>query len=164
MKIKELAQFGDLTEKEIKERKWRHPRIFKKGCSIVFKYYAISRDGLVIRISPPLKWSMAYTGQLLSKYVQNGYVHVNLKSPEVGIRQRKIRFHRLLWETFVGEIPEGLQINHKDLNKENNLLSNLELMSPGENTRHAHKNGIGRDGINFCNNDVGQRGVIHGTT
>lgn len=50
--------------------------------------------------------------------------------------------HRLVWLTFNGEIPVGLQINHKDGNKHNNDLGNLELLTPGDNQRHAYSNGL----------------------
>ena len=42
--------------------------------------------------------------------------------------------HRLVYATFVGEIPDGLQVNHIDECKENNVLSNLNLMTAKENT------------------------------
>ena len=45
--------------------------------------------------------------------------------------------HRTIWEAFHGKIPDGIQINHKDLDRENNALKNLELTTPKENTRHA---------------------------
>jgi len=45
--------------------------------------------------------------------------------------------HRVIWEAFVGPIPEGYQINHKDFDKANNRFSNLELLTPQQNTQHA---------------------------
>ena len=50
--------------------------------------------------------------------------------------------HRLVWETFRGEIPYGMVINHLDGNKANNKLSNLQICSPKENSAHAFKNGL----------------------
>ena len=51
----------------------------------------------------------------------------------------KVKFnrpiHRLVWETFNGEIPEGLEIDHMDNNRKNNALSNLQLVTRTENNR-----------------------------
>jgi len=40
----------------------------------------------------------------------------------------KKRIHRYVWEYYNGEIPEGYQIHHRDKDKSNNDISNLELM------------------------------------
>lgn len=47
------------------------------------------------------------------------------------------RVHRVVWEAFNGPIPERLEINHKDLDRANNRLENLELVTHQQNTRHA---------------------------
>lgn len=47
--------------------------------------------------------------------------------------------HRLMYEAFVGPIPNGIQINHKNGAKSDNRLDNLELMTPAENTRHGFR-------------------------
>ena len=46
--------------------------------------------------------------------------------------------HRFIFETFKGEIPSDKQTDHIDNNKENNSLSNLQLLSPSENTKKSH--------------------------
>ena len=38
------------------------------------------------------------------------------------------RLHRVVWEFYNGEIPEGCHIHHKDENPANNAIENLELM------------------------------------
>lgn len=43
--------------------------------------------------------------------------------------------HKLVYETFRGPIPENYEINHKDHNKQNTALSNLELVTSAENKR-----------------------------
>jgi len=45
--------------------------------------------------------------------------------------------HRMVWEAFNGPIPGRLEINHKDLNRSNNNLENLELLTHRENVQHA---------------------------
>lgn len=46
--------------------------------------------------------------------------------------------HRLVWEAFNGPIPGRLEVNHKDLNRANNRLENLELLTHQQNVQHAH--------------------------
>jgi hypothetical protein len=46
--------------------------------------------------------------------------------------------HRLVWEAFNGDIPGRLEVNHKDLDRANNRLENLELLTHRENVNHAH--------------------------
>lgn len=46
--------------------------------------------------------------------------------------------HRLVWETFVGAIPDNKEINHKDGVKANCALTNLELMTHKENIQHSY--------------------------
>lgn len=43
------------------------------------------------------------------------------------------KVHRLVWQAFKGQIPEGMQVNHIDEDKSNNSLNNLNLMTPKEN-------------------------------
>lgn len=45
--------------------------------------------------------------------------------------------HRVVWVLANGPIPCGLQVNHRDGRKDNNDLSNLELVTPSENVRHS---------------------------
>ena len=51
--------------------------------------------------------------------------------------------HRMVWTMFRGPIPYGLQIDHKDGDKSNNDLTNLELVTHQENTLRywVRKNG-----------------------
>ena len=46
--------------------------------------------------------------------------------------------HRMMWEAFYGRIEGRLEINHKDLDRANNQLKNLELTTHRENVNHAH--------------------------
>jgi len=55
--------------------------------------------------------------------------------------------HRAIYDNFVKTIPSGCEINHKDGNKQNNRLNNLELVTSGENQKHAYKTGL-----RTCNN------------
>jgi len=52
--------------------------------------------------------------------------------------------HRMVVETFIGEIPKGYQVNHKDGCRTNNRLDNLEIVTPSENQIHAYKMGFSK--------------------
>lgn len=47
--------------------------------------------------------------------------------------------HLLVLEAFVGPKPEGFQANHKDGNKANACLANLEYVTPSENHKHSYE-------------------------
>lgn len=53
-----------------------------------------------------------------------------------GIR-RSFFVHRLVAQAFIGSL-DGKEVNHKDFNKENNCVENLEIVSRLENMQHYH--------------------------
>jgi hypothetical protein len=50
--------------------------------------------------------------------------------------------HRLVAETFISKPSEYLEVNHKDCNKTNNHVDNLEWVTKSENLKHAYNNGL----------------------
>lgn len=64
-----------------------------------------------------------------------GYVHVKLG------RQGCTKVHRAVAAAFIGPRPPGMQINHRDRNKQNNAVENLEYVTRAENMRHASEAG-----------------------
>lgn len=48
---------------------------------------------------------------------------------------KSFRINRLVYMTFVGEIPDGMEVNHIDEDKHNNCVWNLNLMTKKENIR-----------------------------
>lgn len=72
----------------------------------------------------------------------DGYHHVNL-SGDFNKKVKTLKVHRLVAYAFLGIPPKGkTMVNHKDGNKVNNHISNLEWVTPSENLKHAHKNGL----------------------
>ncbi len=65
----------------------------------------------------------------------SGYRYVKLKQP--GQKARHCLIHRLVMAAHVGPPGDGLQVNHKDGDKDNNTLSNLEYCTSLENLRHC---------------------------
>lgn len=47
--------------------------------------------------------------------------------------------HRIVWETFNGEIPDGYEVDHINDVREDNRLCNLQLLTRLDNMRKAHK-------------------------
>jgi hypothetical protein len=79
-------------------------------------------------------------GVILSpKIDQRGYEEVGL-----GFEQKStyVRIHRLVAMAWIGDIPKGMCVNHIDGNKRNNNLSNLEIVTYSENSKHAHRTGL----------------------
>ena len=68
---------------------------------------------------------------------RTGYYHITLCKE--GITKQKL-IHRLVYEAFVGEIPDGIQVNHINEDKTDNRLENLNLMKPKENTNWGTAN------------------------
>lgn len=59
-----------------------------------------------------------------------GYLSVGLTNSE---GKKNFYVHRLVYTTYVGTIPDGMQINHINHNKSDNNLENLEIVTASEN-------------------------------
>lgn len=94
-----------------------------------FKNYRITRNGRVFGLYRKVWVKPMVTSK--------GYHRVKLSAKN---GQIKVFVHRLVYETFVGRIPNGLQINHKDGIKANNEVNNLEVVTSKQNHAHAIKN------------------------
>jgi hypothetical protein len=113
--------------------------------------YKISDDGNVVRlpcfISNGKSISLRKEKVLKGTITNKGYSAVELDGKHHFI-------HRLVATLFI-ENPNSLpQVNHKDGNKLNNNVNNLEWCTNEDNMRHAYENGFqyngfGRDARNF---------------
>lgn len=65
----------------------------------------------------------------------DGYIRASYKS-------KGIQAHRLVYYKFKGIIPENIQVNHKDGNKQNNNILNLELVTNSQNVKHSFDFGL----------------------
>jgi hypothetical protein len=100
--------------------------------------YYISNEGIVYstKISPRYnpKGEMRV---LRPRTHPSGYLYVGMF---VGKGPNKIRLwrrvHRIVGQTFIGKIPKGKEVNHKDMDKHNNKLTNLEYVTRSENLLH----------------------------
>lgn len=83
-----------------------------------------------------------FPGKILNGTISYwGYPMVVLKSRQNGMI-RGAACHRLMAEAFLGPIPEGMEVNHRDGIKTNNQLENLELVTRQGNIDHACATGL----------------------
>jgi len=84
---------------------------------------------------------------LKPKITWDGYQEIILSD---GSRRKSIRVHRLVAACFFGDCPDGIQVNHKDGNKQNNSVENLEYVTLVENSHHAYRTGLHKTNT-LCN-------------
>lgn len=68
---------------------------------------------------------------------KDGYLQVGLYKDGNG---KWFKIHRLVWETFNGEIPEGYEVNHINEITTDNRLSNLNLLTHSQNVNFGTRN------------------------
>ncbi|WP_024294965.1 NUMOD4 motif-containing HNH endonuclease [Lacrimispora indolis] len=77
-------------------------------------------------------------GKIISLKNQHGwYFTVNLL--DQGGKRHTKRIHVMVAEVFIGEIPKGYHVHHKDGNKQNNMVSNLEIIHPMKHYKETLK-------------------------
>lgn len=80
-----------------------------------------------------------YKGKVLKKQIQkNGYEVVNLYKEQ---QMSKKLVHRLVANAFISNESNMKYINHKDNNRKNNNVNNLEWCTQKENINYAYKKG-----------------------
>lgn len=70
---------------------------------------------------------------------KTGYISVSLLKEG---KQKTKTIHRLVAEAFIPNPKNLKQINHKDENKQNNCVNNLEWCSAKYNSNYGHRNAI----------------------
>lgn len=100
-------------------------------------FYEVSTKGNIRRAKPGIA---TFVGRpVLPMASATGYMQVHLG----GDKKRRAYVHHLVMEAFVGQRPVDMVVNHKDGDKQNNALENLEYITPTANSNHAIKT-IGR--------------------
>lgn len=78
-------------------------------------------------------WNYNKRGRILKQNANDkGYLYVSLNS-------KKYYVHILIARTFIENSNNYEQVNHKDFNKSNNCVENLEWVSPQQNINHYRK-------------------------
>ncbi len=73
------------------------------------------------------------SGKMLRPCVKSGYYHISLVNDS---NKKNFKVHRLVALLFIENPENKSEVNHKDKNKLNNHLSNLEWMTRRENNIH----------------------------
>jgi hypothetical protein len=129
--VKKIYDVIHFTEEELNSELWKKSSYFDgygmRGIEVSnlgrYKYYY---RGQVLKIVTPKK--------------SNNYTSLKSRPINKIGDSKRIQLHKLVWITFNGDFDnKSLVINHIDGNKDNNRLSNLELLTYSENILHAHK-------------------------
>ena len=101
----------------------------EKEFTVFGRKYYVDENGKVVN---------SYGKTMKSRVAGREYPYFEFRKNENGKKKRKrIYCHRLVAELFIPN-PNGLsQVNHKDGNKENSNVENLEWVTPGENQTHS---------------------------
>ncbi|HBR6619823.1 NUMOD4 motif [Klebsiella pneumoniae subsp. rhinoscleromatis] len=110
--------------------------------------YQISSDGRVKSLPFLQRYTHWRTGEELFRQTKERILSVNIINSGYAVVQlwkndkgQPFLIHRLVAEYFLQGSPK-LTVNHKDGNKLNNKVSNLEWASYSENLKHAVINGL----------------------
>lgn len=96
-------------------------------------YYQVSNLGRVKNVK---------TQRILRQAKDKGNYCIVSLSKQCKHKTRTV--HSLVAESFIRKTnkKQKLQVNHKDGNKSNNNVNNLEWITPSENLKHAYENGL----------------------
>ena len=100
---------------------------FKKFIKISNTNYYISKDGEIFNSF----------GKKIVKTISNKYYTITL---QINKKSKMFYLHRLLAQTYIKNPKKYKIVNHKDGNKLNYKLQNLEWCSHKQNSQHAHDN------------------------
>ena len=101
----------------------------------LFEKYMVSNKGRIKYDNKRL-----YNGTIIS----NGYVYFNLSMKN---KKKQILVHRVVAQNFLSNIKNLPCVNHKDGNKSNNRVENLEWISYSDNLKHAIDNKLNNSSL-----------------
>ena len=88
------------------------------------------------------------------KQTKNGDGYYCVKLYKNG-KSKSIKIHRIIADTFINNLKNDPEVNHKDGVKTNNKTSNLEWVTSKENVNHAYEMGL-----NPCMRDINIEKII----
>lgn len=92
--------------------------------------YWVSKGGDMVNIQFDEDDNVIYLKKLKPSISNFGYLRVEIKINKI---PKKVSLHRAVYETWTGELKEGMVIEHLDSNPSNNHYSNLKQSTQAEN-------------------------------
>lgn len=121
--------------------------------------YEVSDLGRVRSLDRIVSGPRTWRGRILTPTLNNvGYLGVMLSDGIRGVVLRRV--HRLVLDAFCRPPRPGEQANHRDFNKTNNRLENLEWTTPRENHAHAKAGGRIAHGEQNANAKLTEKAVL----
>lgn len=112
-----------------------------------YEGYQVSNFGRVRSADRIDRYGRSYTGKILEPCTDNlGYVHITLHNNG---KRKTVRVHRLVAEAFIENSHNYKFVNHKDENKQNNVVDNLEWCSAKYNCNYGNRMSRIKDKLNF---------------
>ena len=96
----------------------------------------------------PLNYSVSNKGQVKNNkngYILKGGVYDGYRAVSIAItpgQMKHLRINRLVAQAFIPNPLNKPYVNHKDGNRMNNNVENLEWVTPSENSIHAYQTGL----------------------
>ena len=120
---------AELSDKYLENEIWVTPQNYSR--------YEVSNFGRIM--------SKDHRGSGIRRLInpaigKDGYWQSMFKNDSGKYETRKV--HKMITLGFFGECPTGLEINHKDGNKSNNSIENLEYITHSANCKHSFDKGL----------------------
>ena len=110
-------------------------RDYVKFQGIKFYWHPFHKDYLASKCGKILSLKQKEKRILKLRKTRNNYLRFCLCENN---KKKDYYIHRFIYECFKGEIPKGMEIDHVDGDKRNNLMSNLQLLTKKENLQKSH--------------------------
>lgn len=115
-----------LIENSFEDELWRETQLFKN-------IYFVSSYGRILSLYNPSKPRI-----LKAQMKNNGYMYLKLRKK--GQKKAKnIYIHRIVADTFLSNPENKKLVHHKDKNRSNNKVNNLQWATSAENNRKENR-------------------------